>query len=234
VTNADDSLRAFRDAIAAAHAAQLSPVRVYNRLQDAVRAEGDRVAETPAGREALETAAFSDPDPSMRLSAAATVATWDRERAAEALETLVASRGETVTRPVTMTEAIRLDDRFAASAALCLYTLDRPVEAPRPARPLVPVTPVSTADLDAAEAVYHPAMNGGLDHAFDLAGDKFPAAARAFEAVGAPEAAEVLRRVAYLLGGDADLDDGPGISELNRRFFAMPDLMDRLEMANEV
>ncbi len=57
---------------------------------------------------------------------------------------------------------------------------------------------VATASLDAAETAYSLAMNGGLDHAFEVAGERFPAAAEAFDAVLAAEVAEVLREVARL------------------------------------
>lgn len=78
---------------------------------------------------------------------------------------------------------------------------------PRPSRPVtrtpgpaVSQPPVSGALLDAAERVYNLAMNGGKNHAYELAGEQFPIA-EACDAIGATDEATVLRATLALVTG---------------------------------
>jgi hypothetical protein len=215
----------------------------------AVRAECARLASTASGREALAQAARFDEDAWVRLNAATAVGTWDREVAADALTALIVAAGGTVARPLTMTDALAIGGEIGTSAALCLMNLDRgdtlelPSPAPPERRPALP-----SADLDAAETVYSLAMNGGIEHAYEAVGPQFPAAAAAFDAVGAPTAGQVLRDAVRLLGPDEIPDDResrvvtlmalpPDAEEqftgLSSQLWSMHDLMDRLELATE-
>lgn len=217
----------------------------------AVRNECAHLAGTASGREALAHAARLDDDPWVRLSAATAVGTWDREAAADALTALVVAAGGMVVRPMTMTIALAVGDEVGTSAALCLLKLDQGAdnafELPSPSTP-EPGPAVPSADLDAAETVYSLAMNGGIEHAYEAVGPQFPAAAAAFDAVGAPRVGQLLRDAVRLLGPDdipADResraaalmalppDVGDQFAALTARLWSMHDLMERLESATE-
>lgn len=196
----DARLSSLRAAAAAAQSAPLTPVRNYNRLMTAVQKECDKLAASPDGRVALEHAAAQDPEPMVRLSAAVAVSEWDAEAGRSALEALVLQSGASVVRPMSMTAALAVRDEPGRSAALCLLNLDRGVKrGPSTPAGQLPRPVVAAALLDAAEKVYGLAMNGGIAHAYELAGNQFNAAAAALEAVGAPIAAGVLREAVRLL-----------------------------------
>jgi len=199
---ADEALLStLRTAIAAAQAVPLRPVRVHNRLIPAVQAECDRLAVTSEGRDALAHAAERDPEPMVRLSAAVAVARWDADAGASALEALVVESGGRVVRPMTMTAALAVRGEPGRSAALCLLNIDRGVT-PHVSRSRVAATQKSAVAaplLDAAERVYGLAMNGGVEHAYEVAGDDFGAAVAGLDAVGASAAAHVLREALQLL-----------------------------------
>lgn len=243
-------LTPLRAALAAREQAPgTAPVRVHNRLMTAVTRACERLAEMPAGRSALAEAAASDPDPWLRLVAATTVQQWDLASARATLEGLVTSSGGSVVRPMTMTAALAVEGEPGRSAALCLLNLD---SGKGPAQGATPVAateaPVASPLLDAAERVYNLAMNGGIDHAFETAGEQFLDAAQACDAVGAAEEASVLREVVALLSAEAAVDTRQVRAEalkglnseqdlrlqaLNVRFCATDDLMERLEVAAE-
>ena len=198
-------------------------------------------------------AAQFDEDPWVRLNAALAVETWDAKGATEAFVAILTTTGNTVRRPMTMDRALSVSGEIGRAAALCLFNSDRRGGAPSP--PLTPRavrTPsvtVPSSELDAAEAVFSLAMNGGLDHAYTLAGTRFSQAVAAFEAVGAAAAARVLREALEVIGlgedvpedaaaREAALRDLPadaqaGLAELGHQFSEMDDLMERLESATD-
>lgn len=251
MTSQDDPLRPLRAAIAAITAARqdrLTPVRVHNRLMTAARKECDLLAATEQGRAALTEAAAADNDPLVRIKAATTIQRWDVEGARTALEDLVRSSGGEVARPMTMTSACAVRNEPGFTAALCLLNLDRPQPLPA-SRPTLDVQArVPSRLLDAAERVYGLAMNGGLDHAYEAAGDQFLDAAAACDAVAALECGDALREFVALVPGSHNLDTRRGRAEalssfnatqvqqlqsLSARFTDVGDLIERLEVATE-
>lgn len=246
IENAD--LSALRDALAAREQAPTdAPVRVHNRLMRAVLKQCELLAQTPSGRALLVDAATIDPDPALRLMAAVTVQRWDTATARTTLEDLVRRAGGTLVRPMTMTAALAVGWGNGRDAALCLLNLDHPRLPATTATVEVGQGPVPSDLLDAAEQVYNLAMNGGIDHAYELAGEQFPAAAEACDAIGAVAEASVLREMLLLVGSThttrsareaalASLNDEQedALQALNARFCAGNDLMDRLEAATEV
>jgi hypothetical protein len=135
MTDEDSLLERVRRAVSEADAAPLTPVRTRNRLMTKVQQACDQLASTQAGRSALEWAAKFDPEPTVRLTAANTVARWDRKAGATALEALVTESGGRVTRPMTMSAALEVEWGTGRNAALCLLNLDR-----TPARPEPPMS----------------------------------------------------------------------------------------------
>lgn len=240
-------LSALRDALLARERAPRdAPVRVHNKLMKSVQKQCDVLAETPIGRERLTAAAVDDPDLLLRLVAATTVQRWDRAAARAALEHLVLLSGGTVVRPMTMTAALAVRGEPGGSAALCLINLDRPRPVTRTPSPAVSQRPVSGALLDAAERVYNLAMNGGIDHAYELAGEQFLTAAEACDAIGATDEATVLRATLALVTGTRATrperaaaleslsdEDGEALQALTLRFCVVDDFMECLEAAAE-
>ena len=101
-----------------------TPVREWNRLSDAIRAEWLRLAGATDTRDPLLRAAFSDADRDVRLNAALAVETWDPVSATQAFEQLVTEVGGVVVRPMTMTAALAVPSD-GRDAALCLLNADR-------------------------------------------------------------------------------------------------------------
>lgn len=245
-----DLLASLRSALAArAEAPRTAPVRMHNRLMTVIDRECDRLATSAEGRSALTTAAATDPDPMLRLVAATTIQRWDTPRARAALENLVELSGGAIVRPMTMRAALGVSSEPGRTAALCLLNLD----SPKPLREVRPPARMSQGKvgsdlLDAAESVYNLAMNGGLEHAYEVAGEQFAAAAQACDAVGAAEHAGLLRAVLALLPTKHDPVTREGravalrrltseqdreLATLNARLYAADDLMQRLEIAAE-
>ena len=231
--------------LAREEAPSAAPVRVRNRLMTAVQKQCDLLAQTPEGRSALTAAAAADHDPLLRLIAATTIQRWDVEGARATLEDLVTRSGGTVVRPMTMTAALAVREGPGLAAALCLLNVDVPRRSAREA-PEVSTAPVASELLDAAERVYNLAMNGGIDHAYEVVGEQFPAAADACDALGAHGEAVVLREVVALVGSLDATRKGRAaalralsprkdreIQALYERFCARDDLLDRLEAATE-
>jgi hypothetical protein len=201
MTDDNALLERLRRAVSEADVAPLTPVRVRNRLMTKVQQACDQLASTQVGRSALEWAAKFDPEPTVRLTAANTVARWDPEAGATALEALVTESGGRVTRPMTMSAALEVEWGTGRDAALCLLNLDRKSSQPEPPMSRGTAGPRVPADLlDAAERVYGLAMNGGVGHAYEVAGDDFGAAMQALDAVGATAAARALREAVRVLG----------------------------------
>lgn len=243
-----DALAALRAALRAREEAPRdAPVRVHNRLMTAVQKHCDLLAQTPEGRAALTAAAASDQDALLRLVSATTVQRWDVDRARTTLEDLVKLSGGTVVRPMTMTAALAVQGQPGGTAALCLLNLDQPQPTAQAAPPVVGKASVASDLLDAAERVYNLAMNGGLDHAYEAAGDHFPSAAEACDAIGASAEADLLRDVMALLASSRDgsragraaalaaltPEQDEALQALNERFCGVDDLMERLEAAAE-
>ena len=249
----DDVLAALRLAVGATRPVEGRPVRVHNHLMTALTDVCARMSASATGREALVWAAQADPDPAVRLHAATTVATWDVNAATRALREIVVASGGIVVKPMTMAGALAVPGGVSRSAALCLYDLDR---GSRASTSVVGVRSIDSAganvpraELDAAEAVYSLAMNGGIDHAYELAGTEFPAAARAFDAGDAGDAARILREVVKLLDATnripedrelrwatlRDLSEASEqqLAELGHRLSSKAELMDLLEPAVE-
>lgn len=83
------------------------------------------MAASPAGREPLLLAAFSDNDKDVRVNGALALQTWDPAAATRAFEVLIVESGGTVVRPMTMRAALAVPDD-ARDAALCLFNVDSP------------------------------------------------------------------------------------------------------------
>jgi hypothetical protein len=251
MTDPAAALDTLRAAVDAAGRSPLTPVRVRNRLMQAVRNECARLAGTDSGRELLAHAARFDQDARVRLHAAVTIGAWDRKSSADALSALIVAEGGEVIRPMGLTEALAVRSGTGMNAALCLLNLDNGDEvvlASPTSSAKAPGPAVLSADLDAAETVYSLAMNGGIEHAYEAVGPQFPAAASAFDAVGAKSAGRVLRDATRLLGPldiPADRESREAavmalapdaeqqLAELNSQLWSMHDLMHRLESATE-
>jgi hypothetical protein len=227
----------------------MTPVRVHNRLMKKVLAKSDQLASTQHGRTVLVRAAASDPDPWVRLTAAYAVTRWDADAGVAALEALVSESGGEVVRPMTMSAALAVSLEPGRSAALSLVNFN--CHCPRPNMPSPSpasrssTSPVQAEHLDAAERVYGLAMNGGLAHAYEVAGADFNLASDALEAIGTDVAANVLREVLRLFGppapnreqrSQAILAAGEDVdcvlSDLDARLAAL-DVMEALEAATE-
>jgi hypothetical protein len=213
-----------------------------------VRRHCDLLAQSAEGRAALTTAAAADDDPLLRLMSATTIQRWDADGARAVLEDLVRLAGGTVVRPMTMTDALAVKHGSGRDAALCLLNIDHPNPPVKATPPTVSKVPVASGLLDAAERVHSLTMNGGIDHAYEVVGEQFAAAAEALDAIGAGEGARVLREVLALLDDGHDAT-GAGratalaalnpaqdeaLQALDAQFQALDDLMERLEVAVEV
>jgi len=249
VVSPDETLLAsLRNVVREAQTAPLRPLRVHNRLMTKVLAESDQLASTEHGRAVLVRAAASDPDPWVRLAAANAVARWDKDAGVEALEALVSESGGQILRPMTMSAGLAVALEPGRSAALSLLNLNH--HGPRPDRPSPDrrpsTSPVQAEHLDAAERVYGLAMNGGVAHAYEVAGGDFNSASDAFDAIGAEVAANVLREVLRLFGPPSPISELRGqavlvagedvdrlLSDLDARLAGV-DVMEMLETATEL
>lgn len=118
--------RAARSEWVEANAEGKLPVHVRNRMMDRTRALETEIAGRPALHGAL--IALCDPreDPETRLDAAVARRHWDEEGAADTFVSIVVESGASITRPVTMADALRVKTTMTAwTAALCLYDMDR-------------------------------------------------------------------------------------------------------------
>jgi hypothetical protein len=233
----DESPRAakLRAAVRAARQAPASTVRDHNRLKNVVRRELDYLAGTESGRALLVSLASSDPDLGVRITCANTVMAWAPSVARDALEQIVREAGAEIARPMTMQVAVKAPWGYASTAALSLLNLNRPSPDHRtePVSGIESSPPVPSSRLDAAERLYGLAMNGGLEHAFDVAGGDFADACLALDAVGATDASEVFREAHDLLE-QSQRHEGieQALGALNARLLNTS-VMDFLEQANE-
>jgi len=226
-------LRSAVDKWVAADADPGVPVRVKNRLFTAKTKAAAAIAESASGRESLAHVAQNDPDPNMRLAAAVTIQSWDQATARAVFEDLLRLSGGEVVRPMTMTSALAAPWGIGRTAALCIYNFDMPPRKLPPSSdrgPTTPSVPVPAHQLNAAERLYSLAMNGGLEHAYQVAGDQFLEAAAGLDGVGADESATVLREFVALIGKDVDPEQ---VELLDARFAEPDDIMARLEDATE-
>jgi len=236
MSDLDGFVRQLRDAIDAIDTDQSGTEREYNRLTTTADNICRTLADAEGGRRRLELLARSDTDERIRLWAANTVRQWDEESARAALESIVVAAGGEVARPMTMSLALNAPSGISKTAALSL------LNGGHPERPIPPLTPpggvharIRSTDLDAAERVYNLAMNGGIDHAWDVAAKDFPHAASALGAAGALEAARAVEEGAHLLKelGES-LPDAGTLKQLDAidEVLANTDVMDYLERAS--
>ena len=201
---------------------------------DAVQHELDQLAGTEAGRDLLVSLASSDRDVDVRIASANAVMEWNPGIARTSLEDILRGAGSEVVRPMTMDVALKAPWGHARDAALSLLNLNRcsSNERAKPTTRAELSQQVQSSWLDVAERLYGLAMNGGLEHAFDLAEVDFPSACLALDAVGAADAATLFREAHELLRGlqhPQNLEEL--LSALDSRLANMP-VMELLEAAN--
>lgn len=225
----------LRTAVLAARETATSSVRAHNRLMDAVQRELDQLAGTEAGRDLLLSLATSERDLDVRIASANAVMKWDPGIARTSLEDILRDAGAEVVWPMTMDIALKAPWGHARSAALSLLNLNRRSGNERVKPTIKPELSQSVPSswLDAAERVYNLAMNGGLEHAFDLAEVDFSDACLALDAVGAADAATVFREAHELLQGHQHPQNLEELlSTLDSRLADMA-VIEFLEAANE-
>jgi hypothetical protein len=147
-------------------------------------------------------------------------------------EDLVRLSGGEVVRPMTMTSALAAPWGIGRTAALCIYNFDMPprrLPPPQHNSPGSSRTSVPADQLDAAEHIYGLAMSGGLEHAYELAGDQFLTASEGLDAVGASESARVLREFVALAERQAEQEQ---LDRLDARFAEPDEIMALLEAAS--
>lgn len=109
---------------AAANAAG-RPVQVRNRIMDRIWALSREIAGHPALHEAIVMLCEPGQDSDVRLSAALVREHWDVAGAADTLVSVIHASGASITRPVTMSQALRVKTTTTATtAALCLLNID--------------------------------------------------------------------------------------------------------------
>jgi hypothetical protein len=236
MTEVDQQAEKLRAAVRATVEESSSSVRAHNRLVSLVGRELDVISQSTSGRHLLELLTASDPDPLVRIFCANRVMSWAPEVARSSLEQIVSDAGGAVVYPMTMTVALGAPSGVGANAALSLLNLhdERFIGPAVPARRRgTRYGSVSRAQLDSAERLYGLAMNGGLEHAFDVAKEDFSEACAALDAVGANDAAASFRRAFELLSGDDERSSIEGaINALDTRL-ANSRVMDYLEAATE-
>ncbi len=116
--------RAARTEWAAANAAG-KPVKVSNRIMDRIWKLGREIANRPELHEKVGALCGPDQDPDLRVGAALVLEHWDIEGAAETFVSVIHDSGDSVTRPMTMADALRVKSATTArTAALCLLNID--------------------------------------------------------------------------------------------------------------
>ena len=116
--------RAARTEWAAANAAG-EPVKVRNRIMDRIWNLGHEIASHPDLHERVAAFCGLDQDPDLRVWAALVVEHWDVTRAAETFVSVIQDSGDSVNRPMTMADALKVNSTTTArTAALCLLNID--------------------------------------------------------------------------------------------------------------
>jgi hypothetical protein len=218
------------EATAVAWDAAREHVRKANRLFDRVRRLGAELAADETGRQGISKL-MGHPSEAVRCAAAVDSLGWAPSEAVAVLKEIERGPG-----------MLALDAEYT----LIEYRAGRLKLRPMPAAPSTVGPRVQSRLLDAAEMVHNLAMNGGLDHAFEERGELFADAADGFTAVGAPDAASILRRVQELARTNATgklartralagllTADVAELEELSSQFCGMDDLLPSLERATE-
>jgi hypothetical protein len=180
VTTGLDEWKRLREVLAVAEA-ERKPVRERNRLHDAVGLAAAAVAAQPELHPAIVELCSDHNDLHDRVAAALVREHWDPVGAAATFLAVAEASGHRLIRPLSMHAALEVSSPAAARiAALCLLNIDagRGNVSAKPTA--VHVTPpvASNLELDAAQRVANLEANGGLEHAYHVAGPDFrPAAA---------------------------------------------------------
>jgi hypothetical protein len=235
VDEVDERASKLRAAVRATIEVPTSTVRAHNRLYTVVGKELDLLDQSKSGRDLLELLTASDPDVHVRIFCANRVMRWAPEVARRSLEQIVSEAGGTVVYPMTMKVALEAPWGVGSSAALSLLNLhDERFIKQTPLASELPRSEgsVPSAQLDAAERLYGLAMNGGLQHAFDVAKEDFPEAFAALDAVGATDAAAAFRQAFELLSSDPLPSLNEDLAVLDSALSDEP-VMDYLEAAAE-
>lgn len=235
----DDFSNELRTAVRDARDAPWVTARINNRLMNVQLAILDRLSATSEGRSLLLHLAENDDDLDVKIAAANAVMDWNEETAVRVLESIVLDAGGEVTRPMGDMLALSAPEGHARTAAFSLLNVgDVRIRSARKPRPSVhDLPPVPGYLLDAVERVYGLTMNGGIDHAYDVARDEFANARLGLEAIGLPELAQALARAEQLLShrGDDTSDDDESDDELQRISWLLDaDIMPRLEDISEI
>ena len=232
----EDRAAKLRAAVRATTEVPTSTVSAHNRLFKVVGKELDLLDQSKSGRDLLELLTASDPNVHARIFCANRVMRWAPEVARRSLKQIVREAGGTVVYPMTMTVALEAPWGVGSSAALSLLNLHDERFAkqdPLASEVVQSEGSVPSAQLDAAERLYGLAMNGGLQHVFDVAKEDFPEAWVALDAVGATDVAAAFRQAFELLSSDEPL---PSLNEdLVALDSALSDepVMDYVEAASE-
>jgi len=202
VTTALDEWKRLREVLAVAEA-ERKPVRERNRLYDAVGLAAAAVAGQPELHPAIVELCSDHNDLHDRVAAALVREHWDPVGAAATFLAVAEACGHRLIRPVSMHAALEVSSPAAARiAALCLLNIDagRGNVSGKPTA--VHVTPpvASNLELDAAQRVVDLEANGGLEHAYHVAGPDFRPAADALQALGAEDLAATLRAFIKMCG----------------------------------
>lgn len=92
---------------------------------DRIWSLGREIASHPELHESVEAYCGQDQDPDLRVWAALVLEHWDVRGAAETFVSVIHDSGDSVTRPMTMAEALKVKSTTTArTAALCLLNID--------------------------------------------------------------------------------------------------------------
>lgn len=127
---------------------------------------------------------MADSEESVRLVGATWSLPWDERRAIKVLKRVMRER-KTLDA---ITAEYTIKGHFDGTLSKALYGTETTHQVPLSQ----PETAATTIALDAAFSVNSLVMNGGLDHAFGVSGDMFPAAAEGFRQVGRSDIADLL------------------------------------------
>lgn len=99
--------------------------KVCNRIMDRIWKLGHEIANRPELHDKIGALCGADQDPDLRIGAALVLEHWDIDCAAETFVSIIHASGDSVTRPMTMADALRVKSTTTArTAALCLLNID--------------------------------------------------------------------------------------------------------------
>jgi hypothetical protein len=191
-----------RELLAVAEA-ERKPVRQRNRLREAVGLAAAAVAAQPELHPAIVELCSDHHDLHDRVAAALVREHWDPAGAAATLLAVAEASGQRLRRPVSMRAALEVSSPAEARiAALCLMNIDagRGNVSGKPAAANITPPVASNLELDAAQRVVDLQHNGGLEHAYHVAGPDFRPAASALQALGAEDLAATLHAFVKMCG----------------------------------